>query len=70
MSGAIPLLPYMPSWRIQGHLYLDHFTIVTHILTLLLLEKLLGVGGLVVHALCILNNTVSTSELLSAELYV
>jgi hypothetical protein len=22
MSGAVPLLPYMPSWRIEGRLYL------------------------------------------------
>ena len=35
---------------------------------MMLLGKLLGVGGFVVHALCILNNTVSTSELLIAEL--
>jgi hypothetical protein len=34
MSGAIPLLPYMPSWHGQGQLYPYHFTAVAPLLTL------------------------------------
>ena len=72
MSGTVPLLPYTPSWRGQGQLYLYHFTIVKHILTLLpenaAPRKLLGVGWPMRYVF--LSTLFQLQSLLSAELYM